>query len=212
MSQTSKLQPSAYPLPFTSCCCGLCTCRCHAESVLAKLDLSSRQRGGPQGRLGGGCAGWRTHHKDRLQPRSPARRAARPKSMRPTRDSVAHASQKIRDTCTARSELECTLGLRCVSGCFEYVQTHSNSLAVVVLREIQAPKSRPDLPSPLSPVLGVHIVGPVGKILDPFTIRVFGGAILSIRTSFSLLPRLDNTPDLHIRAWNSASFRRRKGK
>ena len=79
MTQTSKLQPSAYPLPLTSCRCGLCTYGCHAGSVLAKLDLSSRQRGGPQGRLGGGCAGWRTHHKYRLQPCSPARRTARPK-------------------------------------------------------------------------------------------------------------------------------------
>mmetsp|Transcript_10236 Transcript_10236/g.23385 ORF Transcript_10236/g.23385 Transcript_10236/m.23385 type:complete len:223 (-) Transcript_10236:463-1131(-) len=51
MTQLSKLQPSAYPLPLTSCRCGLsglCTCGCHAGSVLAKLDLSSRQRGGPQ--------------------------------------------------------------------------------------------------------------------------------------------------------------------
>ena len=76
MTQTSKLQPSASRfMPLWP----VCTCGCHAGSVLAKLDLSSRQRGGPQGRLGGGCAGWRTHHKYRLQPRSPARRAARPK-------------------------------------------------------------------------------------------------------------------------------------
>ena len=31
------------------------------RSVRAKLDLSFRQRGGPLGRLGGGCAGWRIH-------------------------------------------------------------------------------------------------------------------------------------------------------
>ena len=50
-------------------------------------------------------------------------------------------------------------------------------------------------------------LGPVGKILDPLTIRVFG-AILSIRTIDFPLPHLDNPPDSRIRAGNSARFHR----
>ena len=123
--------------------CGLCTYGCHAGSVLAKLDLSSRQRGGPQGRLGRGCAGWR---KDRLQPRSPARRAARPKY-------APHPGFG----CTPRRKfvIQPYQNSSALWGYVVFLGVLSMFKPIVIdwkwlfFCEIQAPKSRPDLPSPL---------------------------------------------------------------